>query len=93
MGGEPNERMAIVETQMINIGKEVTEIKTMLITHMEADADKMTRSEAYKAFAYKQIEPEVGRLRALVVKSLWWVVGIGGTLISGLVLFFVKKGL
>ena len=87
---EENERMAIVENEVKHISIQTTEIKALLIAHIEKDADKMTRAEAYKAFAYKTTEKEVGRVRTTVTKAVWWGITTVGSLVVGLVLYILN---
>lgn len=84
------ERLAIVETNINHIRGDVSEIKSMLVDHINKDSEKLTREEAYKAFAFKTLEPEVIRIRGTLNKAFWWSLGITGTLITGLIFFILQ---
>lgn len=73
-----NERMARVETNIENIKEQITEIKNMLIDHVDWESDKY--EEMDKKFAPKWIEKFVIAL----------IVGSGVTLFGVLISMVVK---
>lgn len=61
----------IVETTLKFVQRDISEIKSTLNAISLSLSMSMTRDEAYKAFAQKNIEPELLRVRNVAEKSVF----------------------
>lgn len=87
---DQNERITSVETKMDYVSADIKEIKKMLSDHIARDGEKLTREEAYKAFAYKHIEPEIDKLRSKMDKGMWIIISSGVSMVISLIIIIVK---
>lgn len=88
---EENERLMKVETNVDHIMKDVSDIKVMLIEHIEKDSDKLTRKEAAATYANKYVEDDVKGFKVLATRFFWIVVTGMSSIIIGLVTYIAKN--
>jgi hypothetical protein len=82
-----NERLAIVETNIKNIGSTVNRIEDMLVKHIEREDLLITKADAEKRYASKEYESKYEKLSTNIN-------GITITAFGGLLLiigFFIKE--